>query len=286
MEKPRPNISSLPYGPHVRNDLDFWQTKKKLPAPLLVWIHGGGFTQNDKSKVPVDLLCGALEAGINVASINYRLSQQAPYPASFEDSARAVQYLRYRAEAWGIDPERVAAGGGSAGAGISLWIGFRPDMADASSSDPVARQSTRLSCMACISAQSSYDPNFIRSIIGGPAWKTDALQLLFRARPEEYDRQDLKKQFADASAINHVTADAPPVFLFYNQPNDPPTGELTAGHGIHHPHFGEVLREKLDTVGVECVLRCREDYEDFPEEFWKPFCRDALEFVKEKLGVG
>jgi acetyl esterase/lipase len=57
------------------------------------------------------------------------------------DGARAVQYLRSRAKEWNLDPARVAATGGSAGAGISLWLAFHADLADPKSKDPVARQS-------------------------------------------------------------------------------------------------------------------------------------------------
>jgi len=112
------------------------------------------------------LLRHALESGISVASINYRLSEDAPFPAPMLDSVRAVQFLRHHALDWNIDPQRVAASGASAGGGISLWIGFHDDLADPASPDPVARQSSRLSAMGVLGAQSSYDPRFIQKLIG------------------------------------------------------------------------------------------------------------------------
>jgi len=60
------------------------------------------------------------------------------------DGARAVQFLRSKAREWNLNPKAFAASGGSAGTGMSLWIGFHDDMADAASSDLVKRQSTRL----------------------------------------------------------------------------------------------------------------------------------------------
>jgi acetyl esterase/lipase len=64
------------------------------------------------------------------------------------DGGRAVQFARSKAKEWNIDKARIAATGGSAGAGISLWLAFRDDLADPKSDDPVARESTRLTCAA------------------------------------------------------------------------------------------------------------------------------------------
>jgi len=69
-------------------------------------------------------------SGISVVAITYRLSDTALAPAQFHDSARAVQFIRSRAKDWNLDPKPIAATGGSAGAGLSLWLGFHDDLAD------------------------------------------------------------------------------------------------------------------------------------------------------------
>ena len=148
-----PDVENASYGPHERNVLDLWKAKPQRPTPLVVHIHGGGFRAGDKSSLSPALLDLCLNAGISVATINYRLSQQAPYPAPMHDGARAIQFLRSKAKEWNLDARAIAATGGSAGAGISLWIGFHDDMADAKSADPVKRQSTRLSAMGVLAAQ-------------------------------------------------------------------------------------------------------------------------------------
>ena len=81
--------------------------------------------------------------------------------------------------------------------------------------------------------------------------------------------------FQAASAINYVSQGAPPVFLWYTTPNLPMTPDLEAGPGIHHPRFGHILKEKMDALGVECVVRCREDLPDLPEEVWAAHRRVA-----------
>lgn len=222
-----------------------------------------------------------------MAAINYPLSGTDRYPAAMEHSQRAIQFIRWKAEEWNLDASRVAAGGGSAGAGISMWIGFRGEEAKPESGDPVARQSTRLMCVASWQGQCSYDPHFIRTIISGPAYAHEALQLFFGFSHEEFDKPEARAMFKAASAINYVSKDAPPVMLWYTTPNLPMDPEPDAGQGIHHPIFGLVLKEKMDALGVECVVRMREDVlEEDQGAIQARFYRETVEFLKRQFGLG
>jgi acetyl esterase len=145
--------------------LDLWKAKSNWPTPLVMFIHGGGFSKGDKSAVSPILLQEALRRGISMAAIDYRYSTQAPYPASMTDSARAVQYLRNRAPEWSPDAKAFGATGSSAAAGVSLWLAFHNDLASPKSADPGERQSTRLSAVAVDNAQSTYDPRVIATLI-------------------------------------------------------------------------------------------------------------------------
>jgi acetyl esterase/lipase len=251
---PPPTFENVKYGPHERNVLDFWQAKSEQPTPALVSIHGGGFVQGNKSVGPF-ILKDCLDNGISVAAINYRYSTQAIAPAPFQDGARAIQFLRSKAKEWNIDSKRFAATGGSAGAGISLWLGFHKDMAEPKSDDPVLRQSTRLTCMVVFEGQTSYDPRFIRMLFPGKhIYKIDALQKLFDFNPNQLDNLPAEKYklFEECSPITHVTKDAAPVLLIYNNPID---AEITnQGIGIHHPLFGKMLMEKMDALKIPCEV--------------------------------
>ena len=81
------------------------------------------------------------DAGISVASINYRLTDggKNPYPIPMHDSARAVQFLRYHADQYNLDKSRFAATGVSAGGCMLMWLGFHEDLADPDNQDPVLR---------------------------------------------------------------------------------------------------------------------------------------------------
>ena len=284
-----PNLENQVYGPYERSVLDLYQARSTRPTPLFVYIHGGGFRGGDKTSLHgrASLLEGCLDAGISVASINYRLSDTDAYPAPMEDGARAVQFLCYKAQEWNLDPSRVAAGGNSAGAGISFWIGFRPDRAQTESPDPVERQSTRLSCIAVYNGQTSYDMNYIRTIIPGTAYLHPALQALFRVTPNDLDSPRARQDFYDSSALNFVSQESPPVAMWYSRLVLPLPPDLAEGPGIHHPNFGLVLKDKMDALGVECLLRLREDLASdlSPEGLYATVYVEQVAWLREHLIV-
>jgi acetyl esterase/lipase len=263
--KPAPDLADVKYGPHERNVLDLWKAKADRPTPLVVFIHGGGFQAGSKEAVPAALIHGLLAEGVSVMSVNYRLSPGVTFPAHYLDCARAVQLARSRAKDWNLDPKRVAAVGGSAGAGTSLWIGFHDDLADPKADDAVLRQSTRLACMAVLGAQSSYDPRVIREWVGEAAAKHPALPAFYGLKADELDSPKAHKLYEDASPVTHLTKDDPPVYAFYNEarklPKDPKPGA-----GIHHINFGLRLKERMDKLGIECVVRHQDEGADAGKE--------------------
>lgn len=89
------------------------------PAPALLWIHGGGYVMGTAKQD--DRVCHAFrkKAGITVASVEYRLAPEHPYPASLEDCYSVLTWL---ADLPGVDPGRVAIGGASAGGGLAAAL--------------------------------------------------------------------------------------------------------------------------------------------------------------------
>lgn len=262
--RPAPDLADVSYGPHERNVLDLWQAESEEPTPLVVFIHGGGFRGGDKRGVPPSLIRTCLEQGISVASINYRLSDTASFPAFMLDGGRAVQFLRHKAAAWNLDPTKVACCGGSAGAGISLWLAFHDDLADPDSEDPVLRQSTRLTAAGSLNGQCSYDPRFIKEHIGGSGRLDPALPPFYGIEPDELDTPKAYKLYDEAAPINYLSEDDPPVFTAYLRSMTPLPLPADADEGlvIHHPQFGVVLKERMEALGIACLLRLPEDYPD------------------------
>jgi len=259
-QPPAPDHADIRYGPHERNVLDLWLAKSETPTPFVIYYHGGGFRGGDKRTINIQLLSKLREAGVSVAAANYRLTNVAPFPAQMLDSARALQFLRHHAKDYNLDPKRVGATGGSAGAGISQWLAFHDDLADPKAEDPILRESTRISCAVVYAAQTSYDPRFIQKLFNTE--QVDAALIPFFGMKDAGDVADPKFHplFREASMIDHATADDPPIMLFYPQPNKPLPPNSPGGQHIHHPKFGVVLKEKLDKLGVQCIVRFREQY--------------------------
>jgi acetyl esterase len=273
--KPEPDLANVKYGEHERNVLDLWKAESKTPAPLVVYIHGGGFRGGSKESLNAGLLQGCLQAGISVMAINYRLSPEVHFPAHYHDSGRAIQFARAHAQEWNIDPQRLAATGGSAGAGTSLWLAFHEDLAKPDSSDPIARQSTRLNCVAVQGAQSTYDPRVIQRVVGGRAHEHPALEGFFGLAEDELNTEKAFARYEAASPINHLTKDDPPVYAFYSEPRGPLPEDARPGQGIHHIYFGTYLKERMDKLEIECVVRHRDEGANPTDEM--------LEFFKRHL---
>jgi len=93
------------------------------PAPLVVLVHGGGWRSGDRSEL-APLAARLAARGYAAASVSYRLSGQARYPAAIDDVRQAVGWLQANAVGFGIDPARVAIAGGSAGGQIAALVGM------------------------------------------------------------------------------------------------------------------------------------------------------------------
>ena len=132
--------------------LDAYLVKSAQPTPVLIEIHGGGWRRGSKSQFVYqgNLIEAVLAAGISVVSIDYRLTPEHTFPAQMEDVVRAVQFIRFKARDWNIDPNRIAAIGGSAGAHLAAWVALHDDLANPDSPDPVERLSSRLTCFVAL----------------------------------------------------------------------------------------------------------------------------------------
>ena len=265
---PKPTQANVPYGTHERQVLDFWKAESDKPTPLVFFIHGGSWMTGDKAlaknllfyptgKDKTTILDQYLSAGISVVSINYRYVSQAkaagvtpPVQWPLQDAARALQLVRSKAAEWNIDKKRIGASGGSAGACSSLWLAFHDDLADPKSDDPVARESTRLWCAAVVLAQTTLDPQQMRewtpnSNYGGHAFGFPKFQDFFDGR------EKIKDWIKEYSPYASVTADDPPVYLFYTKP--PALGQ-DQEDPTHTANFGVKLQEKVRSVGGDCEL--------------------------------
>jgi len=119
-------LRDVPYVPggHERQKLDLYLPKDGTNLPLIINIHGGAFRMGSKEQgVPLEYLA----QGFAVASINYRLSQHAIFPAQIEDCKAAVRWLRAHSGEYRLDPKRFASWGSSAGGHLAAMLGTTGD---------------------------------------------------------------------------------------------------------------------------------------------------------------
>ena len=249
------------YGDHQRNKFDIWLAKSDKPTPLVIYIHGGGFGSGDKSQhYNSKQLVSFLDKGISVATINYRFQKHEPYGilASLNDSKRCLQFIRYHADKYNIDKTKIGVYGSSAGAGTSLWIAFSDDMADLDNSDPILRESTRISCVGALATQATY--NFFKwpEILNLPeelmldANTEKRIAKAFGLKYEEgIDLKSYKKIIEELDFLEKIDKNDPPMFVFNNQKGGIP---LTNNQKNHHPMHAKVLKDKADREGLESVV--------------------------------
>ena len=285
-EGPAPTIRDMPYGEHPKQTLDFYKANSDRPTPLVVFIHGGGWTAGTKNN-PAGLQ-QFLDAGISVASVEYRFIQDAmeigiqpPVRAPLYDAARAIQLLRSKAGELNFDKKRVAYMGGSAGACTSLWLALHDDLADPSSSDPIARESTRPMLIAITSPQTSLDPLQTRSWIpnmgyGGHAF---GFRAEGRTRPQEFQmgfdaREKILVWIHEYSPYEHASAGDPPIYMDYPNQKEPVVPGTNQTDPTHSAILGLKMAERLTEVGVEVHL----NYPERPARI-----KSAREFVIDRL---
>jgi acetyl esterase/lipase len=267
--RPEPTVVNYAYGhDSPRQVFDFWQAKSDKPTPVVLLIHGGGWRNGDKTGYGTSDIKPFLNAGISVAAINYRFINQAmeqdvkpPVKACLHDAARALQTIRSKAKEWNVDPQRVGATGGSAGACTSLWLAMHDDLAKPDSSDPVERESSRLTCAAVIGAQTSLDPIQLREWISNAEYGGHAFGFAGggRKRPEEFallmeNREKVLPWIKEYSPIELVSKDDPPVYLDYPNQKAPPKKGQAEPDPTHSAMYGIGLEEALNKAGVEVVL--------------------------------
>lgn len=251
-----PTRHLVAYGPHYSQVFDFWKAESPRPTPVVIYIHGGGWGQGTRRDVGG--LEDYLKAGISVVAVDYRFIAQAnaeglvpPVRGPMLDTARALQFVRTKAVEWGLRTDRIGLTGGSAGACSSLWLAFHKDLADPASADPVARESTRPYCAAVSVPQTTLDPQQMKewtpnSRYGGHAF---GVKGSFAAFLEQ--RESLLPWIAEYSPYALATADAPPVYLSFN---DTPNVGHEQKDPTHTANFGVKLQERLRQLNVPCEL--------------------------------
>jgi len=190
---------------------------KQANAPLVVYVHGGAWRAGSKSDVPIVNL---LDHGFAIASVDYRLSTQAPFPAQVHDIKAAIRFLRASSEQFDISTRRIAIIGSSAGGHLAALVGVTNG--DKELEGRVGRhldQSSTVQCIVSLYGASNLQTILSQSTETGLKMRVPALQLLLGGQPTE--KPELAKL---ASPVAHLDKHDPPLLLIHgdSDPQMPP----------------------------------------------------------------
>jgi acetyl esterase/lipase len=197
-------------GGGTRRMLDvYFAAESRKPLPLVVWIHGGGWRNGSKDRTPALPL---LADGFAVASVTYRFSQDAPFPAQIEDCKAAIRWLRAHAKELNIDPARIGVWGSSAGGHLVAMLGTAGEMNDWDKGDNLS-ESSRVQAVCdwfgpaellTMGAQSGPDSRIQHDSPDSP-----------EARLVGGALQENKDKARAASPLSYVSADDPPFLIMH-----------------------------------------------------------------------
>lgn len=263
-------IKDLPYVPgstDERQMLDLFIPKARYgkSLPLIVWIHGGGWIEGDKSASPAIELA---RKGFASASINYRLAPKHRFPAQIFDCKAAVRWLRANAGEYGFDPDRIGVWGHSAGGHLAALIGTTNDIKEMEGDLGNGEQSSSVKAVCDWSGPTdllTFKEQCPPDVAIGDVAPPEMVDMLLGGPPEE--KQELARQ---ASPVLWASRKSPP-FLIMHSEGDPIVPYVQS----------QELANKLESVGADVTLvKLRGDNHAF---FRKDTFEKVLDFFGEKL---
>ncbi len=250
-------------GGPIDLQLDLARPATDGPHPAVVCIHGGGWRGGKRQDLG-PLTQELAKQNFVAATVSYRLSDKAPFPAQIEDCKAAVRWLRANADKYGIRRDRIGAVGFSAGAHLACLLGAADNEAGLEGTGGNPDQSSRVQAVVSFFGPTDFtvktwtkevEDGILVPFLGGA----------FEAKQDAY---------AKASPLRYVSRDDPP-FLFFHGAKDTLVG-------IYH---SEKMLKKLHEVGVAAELvTMPEDGHGWGGEKLAKTLAQTVRFFEEKLG--
>jgi acetyl esterase/lipase len=187
--------------------LDLHLPSGKIRSPLIVWIHGGAWRSGSKKDVPIQILTAE---GYAIASVNYRLSTEARFPAQVHDIKAAIRFLRAHGGDWKL-PAKIVIAGDSAGAHLAALVGVsngNTDLEGAVGEDRA--QNSNVQGIISFYGAANLTTILQQSTPHGLNVRVPALELLLGAQPT--NTVELARL---ASPVFHVDSHDPPLLLLH-----------------------------------------------------------------------
>lgn len=202
------------------------------PLPAIVFIHGGSWRSGKKEDYRPYAMHYA-QRGFVCASVQYRLSAEAPYPAAVHDVKAAIRYMRDDAESMGVDPKRIGVAGGSAGGHLAMMVSFSSDIDTLDGKSGHEDAESNVACVVNLYGVTDMTTPYAR----GVSETNTAVRRFFSGTYQEQP-----DRYAEGSPLNYVTPDDPPTLILH--------GTVDALVPINQ---ADILAKKLAAVGVPYI---------------------------------
>ena len=203
--------------------LDLYLPTGVQAPPLLVWVHGGAWTTGSKASVPPVFLAN----GFAVASVDFRQSTEARFPAQVHDIKAAIRYLRANAPAYGYRADKIAIAGDSSGGHLAALVGVTNDHREVEGTvGDNPKQSSSIQAIVSYYGASDLRTILAQSTPFGLNMRRPALERLLGALPDQ-----VPELAALASPVSHVDAQDPPLMLLHGDQD--PQMPINQAHELH-----------------------------------------------------
>lgn len=268
-KSPIPTHPDISYGPNPHQLMDVHLPKDGSgPFPVLVWY--GGIWQPGKHVPDLNRFLPQHIAviGVELRTLTDGTAEKADPPVSYvmDDACRAVQFVRLNAAKWNLDPQRIAVGGGSQGTLPALYVGCSADRADETSADPLARMSSKVTCVAAYRSQPSIDPKRMQEWVPGVQWGAPAFGCTFE--------ESLKRREELLPLINKWSPDAllhkgaAPIYFENNWGLTQPTDITEANYKVHSPAWALGFQKLAQQAGAVCHVKFPAHPTDGYKDIW------------------
>jgi acetyl esterase/lipase len=209
---------------------------KAARPPIIIYVHGGAWRAGSKSDLPIVKL---LDHGFAIASVDYRLSTQAPFPAQIHDIKAAIRFVRAKADQWNIDAKRIAIVGSSAGGHLAALTGLSNGHAELEGTvGSHLDQSSQVDAIVSFYGASNLQSILSQSTEFGLSARVPALKLLLGELPDQAPA--LAKL---ASPIAHLDTKDPPLLMIHGDAD--PQMPLAQSEELHQACKTREIASKL-----------------------------------------
>ena len=227
---------------HPKQQVDLFlptQRQGQAPLPVIALIHGGGWRNGDRLGYSGQAIPIAATGHYAAVTVGYRLTGEAAWPAQVHDVKAAIRWIRAHAEQHGLDPDRIAVWGSSAGGHLSSLLGTSGDVAELEGDlGPHTRFSSRVQAVVNLCGPQDFTVALMRDPKGQPVIEDDAVMGLLGGTAVQKPAEARA-----ASPLTHVSPDDPPFITFHG----------TADQRVAYAH-AELIHAALQKAGVSSLL--------------------------------